>query len=194
MARPREFDEDSAVAKASTVFWHAGYNATSTRDLGEALALSPSSLYRTFGDKRQLFIRALDHYRTHESTDGCERLRAAKPTVDHLIENLTALALGQDALAEEPVGCFAVNTAAELGGADPEVSSRTEAAFELTRTGLRDLLNRMRDSGQIPNSADPESLTDILFTLIVGWRLRVRAGHRPMEIQESIGRAVAALI
>lgn len=194
MARPREFDEETAVAKAATVFWHRGYNATSTRDLGEALELSPSSLYRTFGDKHRLFIRALDHYRAHESTDGCERFRAAEPTVDNLVESVTALALGQDALADEPAGCFAVNTAAELGGTDAEVSSHTEAAFDLTRTGLRDLLTRMRDSGRLPENTDPESLTDLFFTLILGWRLRVRAGHHPTEIQASILRAVTVLI
>jgi TetR/AcrR family transcriptional repressor of nem operon len=194
MARPRAFDEETAVEKATDVFWRKGYNATSTRDLGEALKLSPSSLYRAFGDKHRLFLRALDHYRAHESTDGCERFRAAEPTVGHLVESVTALALGHDAWADEPAGCFAVNTAAELGDTDPEVSSRIEAAFDLTRTGLKDLLIRMRDSGQLPDATDPDALTDLFFTLILGWRLRVRAGHQPEEIQASIERAVATLV
>jgi TetR/AcrR family transcriptional repressor of nem operon len=194
MARPRGFDEEAAVERATDVFWRKGYHATSTRDLGEALELSPSSLYRTFGDKHGLFLRALDHYRANESTDGCERFRSADPSMDALVQVVTAVALGGDAQADEPVGCFAVNTAAELGGTDPEVSRRTETAFDLTRTGLSDLLTRMRDSGELPNDADPDQLTDLLFTLILGWRLRVRAGHRLQDIQSSVERAVSTLV
>ncbi|WP_028927363.1 TetR/AcrR family transcriptional regulator [Pseudonocardia acaciae] len=193
MARPREFDEEAAVADAVTVFWRLGYNATSVRDLGEALRLSPSSLYRTFGDKHRLFLRALDHYRDHESTEGLTRFQAAAPTVDDLVESLIAIAIGADAQADEPAGCFAVNTAAEIGYTDPEVATRTEAAFDLTRTGLRDLLCRLRDTGQLPATADPDTLTDALFTLIIGWRVRIRAGHSAAELTSSIQRTVAAL-
>lgn len=190
MARPREFDEETAVAKALAVFWHLGYKATSVRDLGDALELSPSSLYRTFGDKHQLYLRALDHYREHESTAGCRRFHEAQPTIGDLTDSLLALALGNDAPADAPTGCFAVNAAAELGDADPEVAQRTEAAFDLTRIGLRDLLSRLRDNEEIPSDSDPDELTDLFFTLILGWRLRVRAGHRPDQLADSVRQAV----
>ena len=94
MARPRGFDEETAVDRAIEVFWRRGYHATSTRDLGEALELNPSSLYRTFGDKHRLFLRALDHYRATESTEGCQRFRDAAPTMDALIGTVTAVAGG----------------------------------------------------------------------------------------------------
>ncbi|AXB43251.1 TetR/AcrR family transcriptional regulator [Amycolatopsis albispora] len=193
MARPRAFDEETAVDQATEVFWRKGYHATSTRDLGEALELNPSSLYRTFGDKHRLFLRALDHYRATESTDGCQRFRNAPPTIDALVEAVTAVALGGDAQAADPAGCFVINTAAELGSTDPEVSRRTETAFDLTRTGLVDLLTRLRDSGELPSEADPAALTDLLFTLILGWRLRARAGHDPKDIRRSIEHATRHL-
>lgn len=193
MARPREFDEEAAVAAATEVFWRRGYNATSVRDLGEALQLSPSSLYRTFGDKHQLFLRALDRYREEESTGGRRRFRASRPTVADLVRSVTAIALGPDAETDDPIGCFAVNTAAELGSADPEVTRRTEAAFDQTRSGLRDLLGRLRESGSLPAAVDPEAATDLLFTLILGWRLRMRAGHSADDIAHSVRRAVGTI-
>ncbi|GAB3743454.1 TetR/AcrR family transcriptional regulator [Microlunatus parietis] len=193
MARPRGFDEDTAVRRATEVFWRKGYHATSTRDLGEELELNPSSLYRTFGDKHRLFLRALDHYRATESTDGCQRFRDAAPTLAALVETVTAVALGGDDRAAEPVGCFVVNTAAELGATDPEVSRRAEGSFELTRTGLADILTRMRDSGELPAGTDPAALTDLLFTLILGWRLRSRAGHSTEDIRTSVENAISLL-
>lgn len=194
MARPREFDEETAVAKAVTVFWRLGYSATSVRDLGDALELSPSSLYRAFGDKHALYLRALDYYREHESTEGCRRFQAARPTVDELVQSVTTLALGNEAGTGSPTGCFVINAAAELGDTDPGVSARTEAAFDLTRTGLRDLLARLRGHGQIPVRSDPDELTDLLFTLILGWRLRMRAGHHPDQLVDSIRQAVTTLV
>lgn len=193
MARPRGFDEEAAVHRATDVFWRKGFHATSTRDLGEALELNPSSLYRTFGDKRRLFLRALDHYRATESADGCQRFRDADPTIDALTDAVTTVALGGDAYAADPVGCFVVNTAAEMGGADPEIARRTETAFNLTRTGLGDLLTRMHESGEISVEADLDELTDLLFTLVLGWRLRTRAGHDPSAIRSSVEHAITLL-
>ena len=62
MARPREFDEQAVLDAASDVFWAKGYEATSTRDLSAKTGLRPSSIYAAFGDKRRMFLRALDHY------------------------------------------------------------------------------------------------------------------------------------
>ena len=72
MARPREFDEHSALQRAMQVFWRKGFEATSLADLLKATGLSKSSLYQTFTDKRSLFLAALETYRQ----DRMRHLRA----------------------------------------------------------------------------------------------------------------------
>ena len=47
MARPREFDREEALERATGVFWAKGYASTSTDDL-------LTSLYNAFQDKRAL--------------------------------------------------------------------------------------------------------------------------------------------
>lgn len=54
MARPREFDEAVALDAAIQCFWSRGYEATSVRDLADAMGIAGPSLYNTFGDKRTL--------------------------------------------------------------------------------------------------------------------------------------------
>ena len=56
MARPKEFDRDSALQKAVDVFCDRGYDGTSTEELLRAMDISRQSLYDTFGDKRQLYL------------------------------------------------------------------------------------------------------------------------------------------
>src|SRR5436189_3836074 len=62
MARPREFDRDTAAQEAMEAFWDHGYNATSVSELLTEMGLNRGSLYGTFGDKKQLFMAALEKY------------------------------------------------------------------------------------------------------------------------------------
>ena len=62
MARPREFDEEEVVQRAMDVFWLHGYEAASLTDILDATGLAKGSLYKAFGDKKQLFMLALDAY------------------------------------------------------------------------------------------------------------------------------------
>jgi AcrR family transcriptional regulator len=60
--RRRSFDEAQALETAMRVFWRRGYQGTSLSDLTAALGINKPSLYAAFGNKEQLFARALAHY------------------------------------------------------------------------------------------------------------------------------------
>jgi TetR/AcrR family transcriptional regulator, transcriptional repressor for nem operon len=83
MARPREFDEASALEVAMLYFWSKGYEATSERDLAEQMGVTNASLYNAFGDKQSLNRRALDHYLQLSIRDRVRRLERLPPTLGH---------------------------------------------------------------------------------------------------------------
>ena len=60
--RPRLFEPDEALVAAMLTFWRQGYVHTSLDDLVRETGASRGSLYKTFGDKRAMFIQALDLY------------------------------------------------------------------------------------------------------------------------------------
>ena len=62
MARPREFDIDTALARALDVFWEKGYGDASLPDLLEGMKLTRGSLYKAFADKETLYLRVLERY------------------------------------------------------------------------------------------------------------------------------------
>jgi TetR/AcrR family transcriptional regulator, transcriptional repressor for nem operon len=188
MARPREFDEQDVVAKATHLFWCRGYNATSVRDLGAGLNLKQSSLYRTFNDKHTLFLRTLDHYRATESTQAEEQLSAPGPSLEVLRKWLNWMVAH-----EAGRGCFVVNTATELGTTDPEVRQRTEAAFEVTRKTLTSLLRRGIRDGDLPAALDVDDAVEMLFTTVLGLRVRERAGHEPQRLARAIDFTIGTL-
>jgi TetR/AcrR family transcriptional regulator, transcriptional repressor for nem operon len=190
--RPREFDEQEVVGRATDLFWRRGYHATSVRDLGDALDLSASSLYRTFGDKHALFLRALDNYRATESAEARDQLLRPGPVLDVLrawLVRMVDLPAGNDAAR----GCFVVNTATELGAEDRAVDERTQAAFGVTRDSLQELLRRGCRAGELRAELDVTATADTLFTLVLGLRVRVRAGHPASELTRVIDAAVRGL-
>src|SRR3546814_13184383 len=62
MGRPRSFDIDEALDRALEVFWRKGYEGASLSDLTEAMGIARPSLYAAFGNKEELFCKALDRY------------------------------------------------------------------------------------------------------------------------------------
>ncbi|GAA5100240.1 TetR/AcrR family transcriptional regulator [Nocardia iowensis] len=180
------------VAKAVSVFRRRGYHATSVRDLGEELGLKSSSLYRTFTDKHTLFLRALDHYRAHDSAASRDRLEAPGTCRDVLRDWMIWMISGA-ADADVADGCFVVNTATELGATDTDVRQRIEAAFDATRDTLAAVLRRGRTAGELPAALDIDAAVESLFTTVLGLRVRERAGHDQARLVTAIDFALDAL-
>ena len=61
MARSKEFDRDTVLKDAMKVFGDHGYEGTSTEVLMREMGIGRQSMYDTFGDKRQLYLEALQH-------------------------------------------------------------------------------------------------------------------------------------
>ncbi len=58
----KQFDTEVALTKAMEVFWEHGYEATSLSALLKNMGIGKKSLYDTFGNKRSLFLKALEYY------------------------------------------------------------------------------------------------------------------------------------
>ncbi|MFJ7417756.1 TetR/AcrR family transcriptional regulator [Streptomyces uncialis] len=175
------------------MFWRRGYHATSVRDLGDKLRLTPSSLYRTFTDKHTLFLRALDHYRATESAEARQRLDVSDRPVRDVLREWMLWLVTCPSDGESGHGCFVVNTATELGTTDETVRRRTEAAFEVTRQALRSALTEGRDRGELSHDLDIDDTVELLFTTVLGLQVRERAGHDLKRLTAAIGLAVRSL-
>ena len=60
--RTRQFDVDEALDRALEVFWARGYEGATLPELTRAMGINRPSLYAAFGNKEQLFRKALDRY------------------------------------------------------------------------------------------------------------------------------------
>ena len=82
--RTRQFDVDEALDRALEVFWARGYEGATLPELTRAMGINRPSLYAAFGNKEQLFRKALGRYQTGPMSFLTEALR--KPTARAVVE------------------------------------------------------------------------------------------------------------
>ncbi|WP_426051973.1 TetR/AcrR family transcriptional regulator [Brevundimonas sp. SL161] len=121
--RPRQFDREKALGEAMKRFWLLGYDATSMRDLGEAMSLSQPSIYAAFGKKAQLYVEAIDAFEREVSFLDMSALTNAPSLsegVDRLLENL----IRRLTKTGSPKGCMILSGTVAALGEQSELTSR----------------------------------------------------------------------
>src|SRR5437660_8698335 len=110
MGRPRSFDRDHALEQAIAVFWEHGYDTASVSLLSERMGISAPSLYAAFGDKRALFLEAVDRYlRTYGAFTA--RALTEEPTAHGAITLLLHDAAAAYTGPGHPPGCLLITAA-----------------------------------------------------------------------------------
>jgi TetR/AcrR family transcriptional regulator, transcriptional repressor for nem operon len=193
MARPRTFDEDTVVAAAREQFWNRGYTATSVDDLAAATGLGKSSLYGAFGDKRSLYLRALDEYCSGAVDHVVEQLREPDlPAIDRLTRHIRATAA--DVAADSGRrGCMMAKSSAELGATDADVDRMISASLGRWREALVDTIGEAKRDGALAATTEPEALATLLLSVIRGFETLRVGGVEPVQISSAAEQAVAIL-
>lgn len=191
MPRPREFDEQAAVERAMHAFWDNGFEATSTHTLCEATGLSRSSLYNTFASKHALFQKSLRHYMAQASRRNIDLLRQPGPARQRLRDMYARVI--EDECTPGRRGCFVVNTAAELGGRDAEITDDLRRDAATFVEALREVVLEGQRAGEIDPAADPLALAQFLHSTTSGIRVMARNGAGRAALENIASVALTAL-
>jgi AcrR family transcriptional regulator len=173
--RPRGFDREAALEAAMRLFWSRGYEATSVSDLVAAMGITPPSLYGAFGDKKRLFLEALDRY---QAGPGCFAHRALteEPTAERAMRRLMMDAVKSFTDPHNPRGCMvilaATNCAAESDDVMEVLASRRRAAQAMLRQRL--LIGRA--AGEMASGADIDALAGQVTATLSGLAILARDG------------------
>jgi TetR/AcrR family transcriptional regulator, transcriptional repressor for nem operon len=154
MARPRQFDEELVLRAVREQFWDAGYAATSLEDLMRVSGLGKGSLYAAFGDKHQLFLRALRSYNDANDSALRKKLESAPRGVDGLRAFVMAAVRDASGAAAQR-GCFMANSTCELAAADPELLAEARRTYEATTAAVAECVVRAQGEGDVPADGDP---------------------------------------
>ena len=169
------------------LFWRKGYHATSVENLTQALHLSRSSLYDTFGDKRSLFLEALKLYSERVIGRTARALNEASSVAAGIQALFDEFAAGVGG-ASGALGCFMVNSVAELVPYDPDVTAIAAAYSAAMQRLLAEALAQAAPPGKRAGQQTPEQLAAYVFNAMQGVRILIKSGATREQVQ-----AVSAL-
>lgn len=166
------------------VFWRQGYEGTSLTDLLAATGLSKSSLYATFGSKRDLFLAAFDAYRQARARDA-HRLLQQQPAREAIYAFFHSLFANVN--TDQPaLGCMSINQAVELAPHDPQVRERVVQDLHQLEEVLTPAIARGQQDGSLTSPRPARELARLLVLAFPGLQVMARAGYSSQELDEAL--------
>lgn len=191
--RPRAFEPDVALKQALDTFRQTGFSATSLDDLSAAMGINRPSLYGTFGDKRELFMKAYQRYRMETNALFAPAFDP-KLNVRQMLEMVFAIAIKIYLSGEKgPRGCFTVMTAASEAMTDPEIRAVVQKAISNADRTFAERFQQAVTQGQLPASTDSDAVAKLVSASIQSIAIRSRA-HAPRTELEGIARSMIDLV
>jgi AcrR family transcriptional regulator len=173
------------------LFWERGYEGVSMDELTEAMGISPSSLYATFGSKQELFLSALDKY---EKEIGMYWVPILEKTEDggEAFKQMFETASREFTRPDLPRGCMMtlalLHSSPELEPLRRKLNKRRAAALNIITARLR----RAVEDGDMPEKTTIDNLAQMFMTVFQGMTVRARAGADRKELLQAGRGALAA--
>jgi AcrR family transcriptional regulator len=184
VGRPRAFKPEVALEKALQVFWRRGYAGASLSELTAAMGITRPSLYAAFGNKEELFHKALDLYMEGPANGSSEALRetTARAVVEHLLDRLVALLSDP----HHPPGCLLVKGGLSSAKADDSIRNEMIRRRLAGENALRERFARAKAEGDLPANSDPGGLAFYVTTITQGMTVQAVNGTDENELRRLV--------
>ncbi|MCI4663510.1 MAG: TetR/AcrR family transcriptional regulator [Neomegalonema sp.] len=188
MARPPSFDRDQALADACDLFWRKGYNATSVKDLEDALGLKAGSIYGAFGNKEALYAEALALYDAAQIARFKKAMAAAPSPLAGVAAYVRSI--GEKFGGDTPRACMIVKTLLEAPETAKSLQTDARERLDHVRSLFAAAFEQAVELGELPTSTNTAHLASRLQSNIVGL-LCVGEIHRDPARTRAIAEDIA---
>jgi len=184
LGRPKQFESNEALRDAGRLFRSRGYRSTSISDLEQELGIGRKSLYDTFGDKRELFLRILDAYVT--APYPVSSPSAGLPEIERTF-------LESPSLDPSHRACLLANTIVEFGvDGDPDVAIRIGRHLQRLEGLFARALRQAVGTGEIAE-LDVPATARYLTSSLQGIAVMARAGTSDDRLKEIVRVVLSVL-
>lgn len=173
--RPLSFDRDAALRQAMHLFWQYGYETTSVAELTAAMGITSPSLYTAFGDKKGLFLEAVDRYVNHGSVSALGLIQDAATARDAAAALLHGSAIAFTG-ADTPAGCLVASAATSGSDAAGDVRAHLGRIRLDIEAALRSKASADLSAGRLPVTADAGALAAMTMAVIQGMSTLAKDG------------------
>lgn len=185
MARDKLFDENLILEKAMVLFWEKGYSGTSVQDMVSHLNVNRSSLYGTYGGKKELYNKALDLYCNNCNSSLVSFLdgkSGVKSTLRELFQDAISSSMGD----KDRKGCFVVNTTTELIPGDDEVRQALIKNKNTVEKIFYEFLLSGQKSGEISKDKDTKIIAGLIYVVLCGINVAAKKEKNKKKLLSSV--------
>ncbi|GGP47537.1 TetR/AcrR family transcriptional regulator [Shewanella saliphila] len=192
VGRPRGFDIDLALEQALNVFWRNGYEGTSLSELTEAMGIKKPSLYAAFGNKEQLFFKAIDLYENRP--DSLFNIAFQHERVADVIRGLLLGAAAQFTDCSHPQGCALINSTFSCNEASESIKQTVLARKSKHKQRLVDRFELAQNQGELQEGCEPVVLASLMTALFQGLSMQASEGASLDELQKVATMAAEGIL
>ncbi len=191
MNRPRQYDRDEVLEKATDLFWEKGFEATSMNEMVARSSLNKHSLYSEFGDKEKLFIECIDHY-ISKSNRVVSDILTKKPlglsNIEAFLDNRVNYAASEDCK-----GCLIVNSVTEKEILSEEINLKVKSFISKFKAFFYNCLQAAQDKNEISEDKDCKALADYLVCFTFGLVNIGKNETKKKELRKMVDVALSAV-
>jgi TetR/AcrR family transcriptional regulator, copper-responsive repressor len=188
--RPRAYDAEEALKRATETFWRTGYAGTSLDSIAAATGMNPPSLYAAFGNKRALYHEALARYWEISLAATRKALAEDRPLRESLMLAYEAALSIYFSVKGSAHGCFVIGTAVTEAGEDAAVRNSVAIGLRMIDADFEARFRTAREQGELRQDADPAALAILASATMHTIAIRARAGASRAELKEVARKAV----
>jgi TetR/AcrR family transcriptional regulator, transcriptional repressor for nem operon len=183
--RPRNFDENEIIRKASEIFWKKGYESSSAEELLEAMNMGKGSFYLHFkGGKQELYKRSLDLF----SKEALERFHLGLDKAEDKIDFLKGFIMS---IADSPAerrrkGCYLGNCVVQMTNLEPRLKDQAGVLLDKLEHAFFKIIQEAQKQGRLSIKVQPEILAKYLINLRNGINVTARTEKDIVQLKEMI--------
>ena len=186
--RPPAYCHEQALDKALHVFWQRGYEGASMAELTAALGMNKPSIYAAFGNKEELFRKALARYQQGAVAYVREALQA--PTARSVVETLLRQSAELLTNPDNPRGCLVVQGALSCGETASPIQQELSACRRGFEAGLAARFEHAKATKDLPADADVMTLAKYVATIHQGMSIQATSGATREELNRVVDQVL----
>ncbi|WP_292897069.1 TetR/AcrR family transcriptional regulator [Nitratireductor sp.] len=186
--RPPAYDREAALIAIAEAFRVRGYAAASLEEIARAAGMNRPSLFAAFGNKKAMYLAALEDYRRRMRVAVSPALEGDGALSKVLVDFFDAvIAFYHEGTAP---GCLVLCTAPAEALADKEIGRALADLITEIEEQLRRRILRAADEGK--GVRDPAGLAQLMLATLTGVAIHARAGVKQANLKRFARANIAA--
>jgi TetR/AcrR family transcriptional regulator, transcriptional repressor for nem operon len=191
VSRSKSFSPAVTLEQVADVFVAHGYDGTSLAQLEAASGLGKQSLYNTFGDKKAMYLGAVECAVARAA--GVQGLMRSAPDGRQALQRFFD-ALVQDCASGDARRYSCIVSAGLLEGVnDKDIQQRLQSKWQGTHALLKEQVARGQADGSVASATRPQDLADHLMTAMSGLRVVARTQPGAARLKRVVTQALSIL-